>query len=104
MLYPSIRTRPDIALTTDYLLEHIPNPTVKNWNHDKHMMRYLPVTLGLGNIYERKGNEITIGYSYSDWGQIKLDRKSIVASLFILAGGAVWLPQQGTRCSHSKHR
>lgn len=79
LLYISVHTRPDIAAAVSILSRRIANPTQRDWNEAKRVLRYLKGTkdfqLTLGNsVSDNKSPTVT--YVDADWAGDRTDCKS----------------------------
>lgn len=97
LLYLSVNTRPDIAVSTSILSRKITSPNQQDWTELKRVVRYLKFTadfkLKLGGIKNQK----LIGYADADWASNVEDRKSNSGVLFQFGGGVIsWLSRKQT--------
>ncbi len=67
----------------------VEHPTRQLWVAIKRVLRYTCGTKDLGINYSSTPRLIPIGYSDSDWGGCKINRKSTSGFVFIMAGGAI---------------
>ena len=80
LLYVSIVSRPDITFATSYLSQYSHKPTNQLWQAAKKILRYLQSTKELHLIYEASDQKQLIAYTDANWGNDRLDRKSITGS------------------------
>ena len=88
LLYLSGSSRPDLCYAVCKISQKCNDPTKKDWNDVKHILRYLKHTCDLKLNYERKNAPIEI-YCDSDWANDKDCRKSISGYVVLLAGAAI---------------
>lgn len=93
LLYLSVNTRPDIAVSTSILGRCVTNPSESDWVEVKRVIRYLKGTmdykLKLGGDEEFSSEQNIIGYADADWGGDIKDRKSTSGQCFKIHGGTV---------------
>ena len=83
--------RPDVAFTVNKLAQYMADPARFHQSAVKHLLRYLRSTKDTQICYGPETPNL-IGYSDSDYGGDKSDRKSQKGNVFLLGGGAVsWL-------------
>ena len=88
-MYLSVGSRPDISFTVSRLAQHVQSPTVSMWTAAKQLLRYISGTRLLGIVYDGAQDLQPKGFSDSDWGGCKIQRKSSSGYAFIMAGGAI---------------
>lgn len=92
LLYISVNTRPDIAISTSILSRKVSNPTEADWTEVKRIFRYLKYTqhakLRLGGTWNYKPSDL-VGYADADWGGDVEDRKSNSGYVFKLYGATI---------------
>ena len=88
-MYLSVGSRPDISFTVARLAQHVQSPTMNMWTAAKRLLRYIAGTRLLGIVYDGAQDLQPKGFSDSDWGGCKIQRKSTSGYAFIMAGGAV---------------
>ena len=88
-MYLSVGSRPDISFTVDRLAQHVQCPTMNTWTAAKRLLRYIAKTCLLGIVYDGAQQLQPKGFSDSDWGGCKIQRKSTSGYAFIMAGSAV---------------
>lgn len=88
LLYVSVHTRPDIAISASILGRRVSNPTAADWTEAKRTLRYLKST---SDLQLQLGGAIgdLEGYADADWAGNVPDRKSNSGYLFRLGGGLV---------------
>lgn len=96
LLWLSTSSRPDIAFTVSKLARYFACPTKFHLQAAKHVLRYLKGTLDHGIVYgldpdnSNNGQDLQIeGYTDSDWGQDKDNRRSTSGFVFTMNGGAI---------------
>ncbi|KXJ69040.1 hypothetical protein RP20_CCG000421 [Aedes albopictus] len=85
LLYLSVNTRPDIAISTSILGRQVSKPTNADWTEAKRVLRYLKATSEL-KLVLGAGKEELQGYADADWAGNVKDRKSNSGYLFRLGG------------------
>lgn len=88
LMYIAVLTRPDIAYSVSFLSQFNSCYTEAHWKSAKRLLRYLQGTKSKCLTFTENGCCLE-GYSDSDWGSNKLDRKSYTGFVFKLAGGAI---------------
>ncbi|KXJ76472.1 hypothetical protein RP20_CCG009564 [Aedes albopictus] len=88
LLYLSVNTRPDIAISTSILGRQVSKPTNADWTEAKRVLRYLKATSEL-KLVLGAGKEELQGYADADWAGNVKDRKSNSGYLFRLGGGLI---------------
>lgn len=88
-MYLSVGSRPDIAFTVSRLAQFVENPTQPLWVMAKRLLRYISGTRNIGLLYDGKCPVTPMGFSDSDWGGCKIERKSTSGYTFIMAGAAI---------------
>lgn len=104
LLYVTVNTRPDIAVSVSILSRQVSDPTEVDWTELKRVVRYLVKTNNykLCLATERSGPATLIGFSDADWSGDTLDRKSNTGYLFQLGGATVcWASRKQTSVSLS---
>ncbi|XP_074373565.1 secreted RxLR effector protein 161-like [Apium graveolens] len=92
-MYAQVCTRPDIAFIVGMLGRYLSNPGIEKWKAVKRVIRYLKKTKDYMLIYRKSDHLEIIGYSDSDFGGCKDERKSTSGYVYLLAGGAIsWRP------------
>lgn len=91
LLYLTVNTRPDIAVSASILGRKKSNPTESDWVEVKRVIRYLKGTidykLKLGG--DEEVEQDIVGYADADWGGDNKDRKSTSGQCFQIQGGTV---------------
>eukprot|EP00171_Calliarthron_tuberculosum_P023718 IDg23718t1 len=88
-MYLSVGTRPDISFAVSRLAQFVECPTQALWTAAKRILRYLSGTRTHGIIFKKDATFAPLGYSDSDWGGCKINRKSTSGYAFIMGGGAI---------------
>lgn len=88
LLYLSVNTRPDIAISTSILGRQVSKPTNADWTEAKRVLRYLKSTSDLKLELAVNRQELR-GYADADWAGNVKDRKSNSGYLFQLGGGPI---------------
>lgn len=87
-------TRPDIAFAVGMLSRHLKNPTHRDWERAKRVLRYLKGTIGYGIKYQTDQEEELVVYSDADYAADTETRCSTTGYLSMLAGGPItWKSQ-----------
>ena len=95
LMYAAIHTRPDIAFALNRLSQYLSDPAEHHGHALKKLMRYVRSTIDLGITYGVSGSMELVGYSDSDYASDRLDRKSILAYIYMLGGGPVsWMSRK----------
>ncbi len=89
LMYAAIHTRPDIAFALNRLSQYLSDSAEHHGHALKKLMRYVRSTIDLGITYGVSGSMELVGYSDSDYASDRLDRKSILAYIYMLGGGPV---------------
>jgi len=95
-------TRPDIQFAVNKLAQYMSCPRPSHWTTMKRVLRYLAGTQRIG-IRLSKVNDLTLtGYSDSDWGGDKSDRKSQTGVLVYLGNTLVsWISRKQVTVARS---
>ena len=104
LTYLSSRTRPDISFTVHKLAQFNNSYDKTHWACIKHLLRYLKKTRNFTLHYSRKkiSQNYVSGYSDSDHGGDRIDRKSTSGYVFIFCGGPIsWKSKKQSRQSLS---
>ncbi len=95
LMYAAIHTRPDIAFALNRLSQYLSDPAEHHGHALKKLLRYIRSTIDLGITYGTSGSMELVGYSDSDYASERLDRKSILAYIYMLGGGPVsWMSRK----------
>jgi len=87
-MYLVISIRPDLAYTVSALSQFSSKPTAQHMGILKQVLRYLKGTRNLTLTYRK--SEVTLsGYSDSDYGGDRNDRKSTSGNIFQIAGNTI---------------
>ena len=87
LLYLSVCTRPDIALSVGALARYAAEPRAEHWTAAKRVLRYIKGTAGYGLTFG--GKRGLVGYCDADYAGDIDTRRSTTGYVFILNGGAV---------------
>lgn len=104
LLYVTVNTRPDVAVSVSILSRQVSCPTEVDWTELKRVVRYLLKTSNykLRLATRRDGPMTLIGYSDADWSGDTADRKSNTGYLFQLGEATVcWASRKQTSVSLS---
>jgi hypothetical protein len=88
IIYAIINIRLDTAFTTAKLAQFISDPVTRHKAAAKHLLRYIRSIKDIRIRYNPKDPNL-VGYSDADYTSDKVDRKSIIGNVFILAKGAI---------------
>ena len=89
IMYAAIHTRPDIAFAVGKLSQYLSDPARHHGQALKHLLRYIRSTVNKGITYGISGSHKLIEYSDSDYAADKLDRKSILIYVYMIAEGPI---------------
>ena len=91
IMHASVQTRPDITFATGKLSQFASAPTARHQQGLDEVLRYLRQNDNAGITYGRcsDNEKILQGYSDSDYGSCKEDRKSTLGTIWKIGGGAV---------------
>ena len=89
LMYAAVGTRPDIAFAVQALSQFNASHTAAHWTAARHVLRYLKRTCDFGITFGKTPELILSGFSDADWGQNKVDRRSVSGYTFLLGGGIV---------------
>jgi len=90
-MWPSLRSRLDIAFAAGFLGRFNSNPTTNHYAAQKRLLQYLRKTATHGILYKSYfEGEPLVGFSDSDWGGDVVDRKSTSGNSFFLYRGLVF--------------
>ena len=92
LIYAYILTRPDIAFALRRLSQYLSDP-VKHYRQAlKNLLRYIRLTIDKGLVFSASRSQIITGFSDSDNAIDLVNRKSILAYVYIFAGGLIsWI-------------
>ncbi|XP_074336061.1 secreted RxLR effector protein 161-like [Apium graveolens] len=95
-MYAQVCTRPDIAIIVRMLGRYLINPGMEQWKAVKRVLRHLKKIKDYMLTYRKSDHLEIIGYSYSDFGGCKDERKSTSGYVYLPAGGAIswWSAKQ----------
>ncbi|XP_074371016.1 secreted RxLR effector protein 161-like [Apium graveolens] len=89
LMYVQVCNRPDIALIIGMLGRYLSNPGMEQCKAVKRVLRYLKKTKDYMLTYRKFDHLEIIGYSDSDFGGCKDERKSTSGYVYLLVGGAI---------------
>ena len=89
LLWIGTIARPDICFAVNTLARYAKEPKEIHWEAAKRVLRYLKGSRNLGISYGGSADEHVVGYSDSDWGGDRSDRKSISGFVFMYNGGPI---------------
>lgn len=91
LLYAAISTRPDIAFDVNRLSQHMLAPTEGDARACDRVFQYLAGTKKHGLLFGRKDRDTPVvsAYADADWGNDKLDRKSVTGWIAMVNGDPV---------------
>ncbi|XP_048231282.1 secreted RxLR effector protein 161-like [Ricinus communis] len=82
-------TIPNLAFVVSLISRFMERPTEMHQQVVKRVLRYLKGTIELGILYKKRGQEMLVGYSDSDYAGDIEDRKSTSGYVFLISSGAV---------------
>ena len=89
LIYACILTRPDIAFVLGRLSQYLSDPAKHHRQALKNLLRYIRSTIDEGLVFGASG------ISDSDYAMDSVDRKSILAYVYMFAGGPVsWISRK----------
>ena len=88
LLYLTI-SRPDIAFAVNLMARFMQKPYVEHLNAVKQILRYVAGIKDLALKYSKLPSFVLFGYSNSDYGGDRDDRKSTSAYVFSIGSGAI---------------
>ncbi|KAL5828852.1 hypothetical protein ACOSQ3_018320 [Xanthoceras sorbifolium] len=84
--------RPDILYAVGLVSRYMENPTTTHFKAAKRILHYIKGTIDFGLFYSVSNDYKLVGYSDSDWGGDKDDRKSISGFVFFMGNTALtWM-------------
>lgn len=94
LIYLSIASRPDISFAVSTVSQFSARPLPEHWRLVKRIFAYLSGTTDLYLTYSAQSPSSAfptppLGFSDSDWGSSKLDRRSYGGYCYLLANGAI---------------
>ena len=89
MIYACILTRPDIAFVLRRLSQYLSDLAKYHRQALKNLLRYIRSTINKGLVFSASRSQIITGFSDSDYTMDSVDRKSILAYIYIFTGGPV---------------
>ncbi|PKU68330.1 Retrovirus-related Pol polyprotein from transposon TNT 1-94 [Dendrobium catenatum] len=94
-------TRPDIAFAVNSICQHMHNPTVRDFQALKRLLRYIKGTLPLG-IRITRGDLQLRSFVDADWAADSMDRKSITGHCTFLGSTIIsWCSKKQTTVAKS---
>jgi hypothetical protein len=84
-----VNIRSDICFLVNTLSRYMVEPRHLHWMETKHILRYLPDTIGYGLRYVSGGDVKLQGYIDSDWAGSAMDQKSTSRCCFNLGLGMI---------------
>ena len=95
MIYVYILTRPDIAFALRRLSQYLSDLAKHYRQALKNLLRYIRSTIDEGLVFGASRSQTITGFSDSDYAMDLVDRKSILAYVYIFAGGPVsWISRK----------
>ncbi|XP_074323341.1 secreted RxLR effector protein 161-like [Apium graveolens] len=88
-MYTQVCTRPEKAFIVGMLERYLSNPVMEQWKAVKRVLQYLKKTKDYLLTYKKSDHLEIIGYSDSDFGGCKDERKSTSGYIYLLASGAI---------------
>uniref|UniRef100_A0AAG5DV13 Retrovirus-related Pol polyprotein from transposon TNT 1-94 n=1 Tax=Anopheles atroparvus TaxID=41427 RepID=A0AAG5DV13_ANOAO len=103
LLFVAVNSRPDISASISILSRKLQNPTQRDWNELKRVVRYLKGSIDLKLRISRCNDDSgLVGYADADWAENQNDRKSNSGFLFKFCGGTIaWVCRKQTCVSLS---
>jgi transposase InsO family protein len=89
IMYAMLGTRPDIAYAVSVVSQFMHDPRPVHWKAVKRVLRYLKGTQHYKLTYGASESSHFHGYTDSNWGNDKGDRRSVCGYVFFLHGGAI---------------
>ena len=89
LLYIFKETRPDIKCITIVISRFMNDPTVENFNADKHVLRCLQHTKSLRLFFSSSSNSTIVGETDAYWSGDVNDRQSTIGHYFKLEDSGV---------------
>ena len=77
-------SRPDVMYTSAYLSRYMSSPRMKHYQEAKRVLRYVKGTSNFGVYFTSVKEPRLVGYTDSDWGGSKEDKKSTSGYVFTL--------------------
>ncbi len=85
-MYLAVVTRPDIFFPVGRLAQFVETPAKDLWVAAKRVLRYISGTMDEGITFNGHSTLSPVGYSDSNWGGCKINRKSTGVYMFMKAG------------------
>jgi hypothetical protein len=89
LMHAMVYTRPDIAFALGKLSQFMGDPREHHWHGLKALIRYVRSTPNTRIEYKPDQQLQILGYTDSDYGADKIDRKSTIGTLWLLGGGPI---------------
>ena len=89
LIYACILTRPDIAFTLGRLSQYLSDPAKYHRQALKNLLKYIRSTIDEGLVFSASGRQTSTGFSDSDYTMDPVNRKSILAYIYIFAGSLI---------------
>lgn len=90
LLYITINTRPDIAVSVCLLSQKIITPNQEDWNELKRVLKYLKGTKNMKLFLAKyQCDDNLIGFADTNYGENRIDRKSNSGFIFKFNGGII---------------
>lgn len=103
LIYATITARPDLCAAVNYFSQFQSCYTMEHFTHAKRILRYIQGTLNMKMVFHKneKAN-LLVGFTDSDWGNDKNDRKSISGYVFKVFNNTVsWASRKQSTVSLS---
>ena len=95
LIYACILTRPDIAFILRRLSQYLSDPAKHYRQALKNLLRYIRSMIDEGLVFSTSGSQTITGFSDSDYIMDPVNRKSILAYIYIFAGGPIsWISRK----------
>ena len=95
LIYACILTRPDIAFALGRLSQYLSDPAKHHRQALKNLLRYIRSTIDEGLVFSASGSQTITGFSDSDYAMDPVNRKSILAYIYMFAGGPIsWMSRK----------
>jgi len=90
LMYAAIHTRSDIAFALNQLSQYLSDSAEHHEHALKKLMQYVRFIIDLDIMYEVSESMKLVEYSDSDYASDRLDRKSILAYIYMLGEESVF--------------
>ena len=95
LIYACILTRPDIAFALRRLSQYLSDLAKYYRQALKNLLRYIRLTIDKGLVFSASGSQIITGFSDSNYIIDLVNRKSILAYVYIFASGLIsWISRK----------